>query len=168
MTPAKPCGRARGGGHPVCRLWGLRYGSLCSAVSLSPPRPVLLFSSGNSKDPESEPRPALGRSSWLALQRPFFFFVFCPFRSAPMAYGGSQARGLIVAVAAGPCHSSWQRQLLNPLSEARDRTRNLMVPNWIHFCCLAETLNSDTGPLSFDAWTHALLLKRPSCLPLLP
>ena len=28
-------------------------------------------------------------------------------------------------------HSSWQRQILNPLSEARDRTRNLMVPRWI-------------------------------------
>ena len=28
-------------------------------------------------------------------------------------------------------HSSWQYQILNPLSEARDRTRNLMVPSWI-------------------------------------
>ena len=32
-------------------------------------------------------------------------------------------------------HSSQQRQILNPLSEARDRTDNLMVPSWIHFCC---------------------------------
>ena len=32
-------------------------------------------------------------------------------------------------------HSSWQRQILNPLSQARDRTCNLMVPRWIHFCC---------------------------------
>ena len=28
-----------------------------------------------------------------------------------------------------------QRQILNPLSEVRDRTRNLMVPSWIYFCC---------------------------------
>ena len=35
----------------------------------------------------------------------FFFFVFCPFRAIPTAYGGSQARGLIKAVAAGLYHS---------------------------------------------------------------
>ena len=63
-----------------------------------------------------------------------------------MPYGGSQARSLIRAVVpayttatATPdpsCvfslhHSSLQRQLLNPLSEVRDRTLNLMVPSWI-------------------------------------
>ena len=32
-------------------------------------------------------------------------------------------------------HSSWQRQILNTLREARDRTRNLMVPRWIRFHC---------------------------------
>ena len=32
-------------------------------------------------------------------------------------------------------HSSQQCQTLNPLSEARDRTRNLTVPSQIHFCC---------------------------------
>ena len=62
-----------------------------------------------------------------------------------MAYGGSQAKGLIGAVAAGlrqshsrmgssrVCnlhHSSW---ILNPLSKARDWTRNFMVPRWIRF-----------------------------------
>ena len=30
-------------------------------------------------------------------------------------------------------HSSWQCQVLNPLSEARDQTQNLMVPRWIGF-----------------------------------
>ena len=35
----------------------------------------------------------------------FFFFFFCIFRAAPAAYGGSQARGLIGAVAAGLHHS---------------------------------------------------------------
>ena len=32
-------------------------------------------------------------------------------------------------------HSSQQCQILNPLSEARDQTHNLMVPSWIRFCC---------------------------------
>ena len=32
------------------------------------------------------------------------------------------------------CHSSWQCQILNPLSEASDRTLKLMVPSRIHFC----------------------------------
>jgi len=31
-------------------------------------------------------------------------------------------------------HSSQQRQILNPLSKARDQTRNLMVPSRIRFC----------------------------------
>ena len=30
--------------------------------------------------------------------------------------------------------SSWQRRILNSLSEARDRTCNLMVSSWIRFC----------------------------------
>ena len=32
-------------------------------------------------------------------------------------------------------HSSWQCQIFNPLSEARDQTHNLMVPSWICFHC---------------------------------
>ena len=32
-------------------------------------------------------------------------------------------------------HSSWQHRILNPLSEARDRTHNLMVPSRICFHC---------------------------------
>ena len=32
-------------------------------------------------------------------------------------------------------YSSWQCWLLNPLSEARDRTQNLKVPRWIRFHC---------------------------------
>ena len=34
-----------------------------------------------------------------------FFVFFCYHRATPMTYGGSQARGLICAVAAGLCHS---------------------------------------------------------------
>ena len=67
-----------------------------------------------------------------------------------MAYGGSQAGGLIRATATGlhhshsntgPSHiwdlhhSSQQHQILNPLSVARDQTWNLMVPSRIHFQC---------------------------------
>ena len=32
-------------------------------------------------------------------------------------------------------HSSWQHQIINPLSEDRDRTRNVMVPSRICFRC---------------------------------
>ena len=66
----------------------------------------------------------------------FVCFVFLLFLwAAPAAYGGSQARGRIGAVAAGlyhshsnadlshVCdlhHSSRQRQIINPLSKGRD------------------------------------------------
>ena len=72
------------------------------------------------------------------------FFVFAFSRAAPSAYGDSQARGLIETEATGLCrshsnseleprqrHSSRQRQIPKPLSKARDRTPNLMVPSWI-------------------------------------
>ena len=37
-------------------------------------------------------------------------------------------------------HSSWQRQILNPLSEARGGTRNVMVPSRIRFHCIRTEL----------------------------
>ena len=60
------------------------------------------------------------------------------FRATPLAYGGSQARDPIRAVAIGLRHKhsntrSWKCQILNPLSEARDRTHDLMVTSWICF-----------------------------------
>ena len=69
-----------------------------------------------------------------------FFMCVCLFRAAPEAHGGSQARAQIRAVAAGLCHShicnlyhsSRQRQILNPLSEARDRT--CIVTNASQIC----------------------------------
>ena len=61
----------------------------------------------------------------------FFVFFFCLFRATPAAYGGSQARGPIAAIAFGLHyshsnadlqlhHSSQQRWILNPLCKARD------------------------------------------------
>ena len=84
----------------------------------------------------------------------FLFFVvvvvvvFCLFRAAPTAHGGSQARGPIGATAASLCHShqiwattdlscvcdlhhsSRQCQIHNLLIE--DWTHNLMVTNQVH------------------------------------
>ena len=34
--------------------------------------------------------------------------------------------------------SSWQCQILNPLSKARDQSHNLMVPSWIHFSSVTK------------------------------
>ena len=64
-----------------------------------------------------------------------FFFFFGLFSTTLAAYGGSQARGGIGVIAADLHNSSWQRQILNPLSEAMDGTCNLMVPSHICFCC---------------------------------
>ena len=74
--------------------------------------------------------------------------VFLPFLGPlPAAYGGSQARGPVGAVATSLCHSqsntgsecicdlhhsSRQCQILNPLSKGRDRTHNSIVPSWVH------------------------------------
>ena len=33
------------------------------------------------------------------------------------------------------CHGTWNVMILNPPSEARDQTCNLMVPRQINFCC---------------------------------
>ena len=76
----------------------------------------------------------------------FLLFIYFLLGAAHVAYGGSQARGLIRAIVAGLCqshsnvgsepvcdphHSSQQRRILNPLSTAGDRTCNLMVPSRI-------------------------------------
>ena len=50
-----------------------------------------------------------------------------------MAYGSSQARGLIGAAAAALHHSSWHIQILNSLSEARDGTRVFMNTSRVHY-----------------------------------
>jgi len=55
---------------------------------------------------------------------------FCHFRATPEAYRGSQAGGLVGTVAAGLLQPL-QCQNLNPLSKARDQTRNLRVSSQI-------------------------------------
>ena len=55
----------------------------------------------------------------------FVVVVVVFFRAEPVAYGDSQARGQIVAVA-GLHHSSGQCWILNSLSKARDQTCALM------------------------------------------
>ena len=79
----------------------------------------------------------------------FYFillFYFHLFKAVPTAHGGSQARGGIRAVAAGLRHSHSnsrfqaasaayttghsKRQILNPLSEARDQGLNLHPPGY--------------------------------------
>ena len=72
------------------------------------------------------------------------FFAFS--RAVPMAYGGSQVRSLIGAVAADlhqgrsnagskpnlrPTPQLTATPILNPLSKAGDQTRNLIVPSQI-------------------------------------
>ena len=55
-------------------------------------------------------------------------------------------------------HSAQQCQILNPLSEAREQTCNLMVPSRIHFCCATTGIPAVTflthcttvGPLNFS------------------
>ena len=49
-------------------------------------------------------------------------------------------------------HSSQQHQIVNPLSEARDETHNIMVPSQICFCCaMTETPKLIFHPFFFRA-----------------
>ena len=95
---------------------------------------------------------ALICSSWKAEKWQVFLFCFvlfscflglhlCPME-VPRLGGKSELQLLAYSTATatqGPnhvCnrhHSSQQRWILNPLSKARDQTRNFMVTSWIHF-----------------------------------
>ena len=83
-----------------------------------------------------------------------FIYLFCLFRAAPTVHGSSQARGWIRAVAAGlrQSHSNARSELylwrtpqltatwiLNPLSEARERTHNPMVNRFINHWAMIGT-----------------------------
>ena len=50
-----------------------------------------------------------------------------------MAYGDSQDKDSIAAVAVSLHHSSRQHQIHNPLGEARDRTYVLMDTSWVSY-----------------------------------
>ena len=68
-----------------------------------------------------------------------------------MAYGGSQTTATATPDPGRICdlhHSSGQCQILNPLSEARDRTYNLKVPSQIHFHCATTGTPSITYLIS--------------------
>ena len=119
---------------------------------------IYLFKLMSSQSLDKYPK----RNCWIIWQIIFFFWSFCLFRAAPTAYGGPQTRGLIGATAAGLYPSSWQRQIRNPLSKARDRTRVLTVPSQICFhwatmgrpllifedasCCFPSRLHQFTSP----------------------
>ena len=81
----------------------------------------------------------------------FFFFFFCLFAiswATPTAYGGSQARGRIGAIATGlrqnhsnagsephlqPTPQLMATRILNPLSKGRDQICVLMDPSQVHY-----------------------------------
>ena len=82
------------------------------------------------QDPRAKFRSLLTK---LALFIYLFIYLFCLFRATREAYGDSQARGWIRAYATGTAtpdlsrnwglhHNSQKRQILNPLSQARNRT----------------------------------------------
>ena len=71
------------------------------------------------------------RSLTMGPKTIFFFFFF---KAASLAYGSSQTRDQIGAVAFGLYHSSQQGWILNPLSETRDQNCILIHASQIHFC----------------------------------
>ena len=95
----------------------------------------------------------------------WFFFFFLLFRAAHKAYGSSQVTGRIGAIAAGlrPSHSnigSEPRLHPTPLSEARDRTCNLMVPSRIGFHCTV----TGTPFYGFFFFNLLLFIRRTLCI----
>ena len=65
----------------------------------------------------------------------FFLSFFLVFLGPHLQHMEVQARSLIGATASSLHHSSQQHRIRNPLSRARDPTRNLIVPSQIRFCC---------------------------------
>ena len=100
-----------------------------------------------------------------------FLFFFLLFMAAPTAYGNSQARGrielqLLACTTATAMrdlsrvwdlhHGSWQRWILNPLSEARDWAFILMDTSRIYFH--RTPLGTPDGAVSFNISNLALFL----------
>ena len=94
----------------------------------------------------------------------FFFLFFYIFRDAPEAYGSSQATGRIGAAAVDLCCFPWQRQVLNPLSKARDLTHIVMDTSqvcyhwairgnpWLHFSVLRVHVTPSCLGCTCSAW----------------
>ena len=113
---------------------------------------------------------------------PSLFPSFLPsfllsFRAVPTAYGSSQARGRIGAVAAGlhqshsyagQCHiydlpHSSQQLIVSPLSKARDQTCVFMDPSWD---CYHWAMTVISSILFLNLWVfHCLLHSQPTALP---
>ena len=65
------------------------------------------------------------------------FFFFCLFRATPTAYGISQTRGPVGAVAAVLYQNARSESHLQPTSQLMamwDQTHNLMDTSWICYC----------------------------------
>ena len=61
---------------------------------------------------------ACGISEYLFLKIYLYLLLFLLFRATPMAYGGSQAKGLIRAVATGSSHTNTRsEQGLQPTTQ---------------------------------------------------
>ena len=109
---------------------------------------------------------------FLGLLACLFFFFFFLFKAPPMAYGGSQARGQIEAVATGLRHShiatsdpsqicnlhnsSRQCRILNPLREARDQTDVLM--DWMLIGFVNRWARTGTPCLLLNSWFFRAVL----------
>ena len=79
--------------------------------------------------------------------------------AAPTVYGASQARGRTGVTAAGlrPSRSrAGSEPRLNPLREAKDGARNLMVPSQIRFLCATRESPESTMHGFRTLWRDAL------------
>ena len=129
-------------------------GPLCS--SIYPPNKNVQFSSKLQVWIYEEPKKKKKKKQWLKYSPSslslfiylFIFFVFAGphprHMKIPRLWVTSERQlpaYTTVIVTRDPSlfcdlhHGSWQHQILNPLSKARDWTHNLMVPSQIHFRC---------------------------------
>ena len=109
----------------------------------------------------------------------FYFillFYFHLFKAVPTAHGGSQARGGIRAVAAGLRHSHSnsrfqaasaayttghsKRQILNPLSEARDQGLNLHPPGYQSYLFPLSHKQNSFIPVFYKSFECCVMQKK--------